>query len=150
MHWETLFCHSTNFPPKSSTPCLKQATLGRYELAYSANGATCNGTVSAATVTSAPPQPSATPEKTWSSERAQGKGYGVHNGERVYPDSHPPNAEKNGQVHSTRTHNGDSHERYRWSRCLQPLPLSAMRIKGVPSPPDNVEVGLLSSPVLPY
>ncbi|CAK9189453.1 unnamed protein product [Sphagnum troendelagicum] len=67
-------------------------------------------------------------------------GYGVHNGERVYPDSHPPNAEKNGQGHSTRTHNGDSHERYRWSRCLRPLPLSAMRIKGVPSPPDNVEV----------
>ncbi len=124
-----------------------RSNVGSYELAYSGNGATCNGaTAGVATATSAPPQPSGAPEKTkekvGSSERAPGKGYGAHNGEKLHLDSHAHNGEKSCQGHGTKPHNGDSCERYRWSRCKRPLPLSSMRISGIPSPPDNVEVSL--------
>jgi hypothetical protein len=120
----------------------------RYELAYLGNGATCNGTVSLTTATSMSPQPAVTLEKTKekvsSSERVQCKGSGACNGEKPNPDNHPQNGEKSCQGHCSKPPVGDSYEQYRWSRCKQPLPLSSMRIKGVPSPPDNVEVSLLS------
>ncbi|CAK9193215.1 unnamed protein product [Sphagnum troendelagicum] len=116
----------------------------RYELAYLGNGATCNGTVSLTTATSMSPQPAVTLEKTKekvsSKERVEGKGSGACNGEKPNPDNHPQNGEKSCQGHCSKPPVGDSYEWYRWSRCKQPLPLSSMHIKGVPSPPDNVEV----------
>ncbi|CAK9256354.1 unnamed protein product [Sphagnum jensenii] len=116
----------------------------RYELAYLGNGATCNGTVSLTTATSMSPQPAVTLEKTKekvsSKERVEGKGSGACNGEKPNPDNYPQNGEKSCQGHCSKPPVGDSYERYRWSRCKQPLPLSSMHIKGVPSPPDNVEV----------
>jgi hypothetical protein len=94
------------------------------------------------------PQPAVTLEKTKekvsSKERVEGKGSGACNGEKPNPDNHPQNGEKSCQGHCSKPPVGDSYEWYRWSRCKQPLPLSSMHIKGVPSPPDNVEVSLLS------
>ncbi|XP_002988835.2 uncharacterized protein LOC9661246 [Selaginella moellendorffii] len=94
----------------------------RYELSYDGEKASSNGTAPATTTATSSQAPSQAPEKP-SKDKAPSS-------DKEKPHSHNGFCDKN----------GDYAEHYKWARCNVPLPLSIVRSKGVPLPPDCVQV----------